>query len=136
MGKRALGQLPVEETIEGTWLASATRSATVDCPDMDTPGYRGVLVSLNVTAASGTGGLRVQLFWRDPASGVAQQLNNNNAPIAATGQNVHLFYPAACDAGVGIYVRWNTVLPRTWFARIQHGDGSNYTYSVGYALIR
>ena len=54
---------------ELTVFPAATRSATAISPDFTNANFRGVMVFLNITAASGTGGLTGRVEGKDPVGG-------------------------------------------------------------------
>jgi hypothetical protein len=118
---------------EGTLLASAARTATTSSSNQTNYNGRGVLLILNVTAASGSGGLTLRVQGVDPVSGLSVALNTPPAAITATGTFGYLVYPGI--AGPNLSQASSTVLPRTWFVSMTHGDATSYTYSLGYALI-
>ena len=60
---------PEQGTVEGTALASAARTANTTSSTLTNYNCRGVKLWLNVTAASGTGGLTLYLQGKDPISG-------------------------------------------------------------------
>jgi hypothetical protein len=98
-----------------------------------------VLVCLNITVASGTGGLQTHIQCIDPAGGAALTYLNTPPAITATGVYGYLLYPGATQAGVTgsqrVQVLLAGVLSRTWQATVTVGDASSYTYSLGYTLI-
>lgn len=118
---------------EGTLLASAVRTASTASAIQTNYNAKGVLVVLNVTVASGTGGLQIIIRHKDSVSGVSYGINTTPAAINTTGTYRYLLYPGATSSNC----TQNTPapLPRTWDVLTQHADGSSYTYSVGYALI-
>ena len=115
-------------------LASAARTATTASADQVNYSARGVMVCLNVTAASGTGGLQVRLIYDDLISGGGAFVGTPPTAIVATGFYSYIFYPGAGLAAIAGNQQVNGVLsaplPRNWKASIQHGDASSYTYSV------
>jgi len=119
---------------EGTLLASATRTSTTTSPNMTNKNAKGILVSLNVTVASGTGGLQVVIRGHDPVTGTVYWLNALPVAVVATGINVYEVCPAVNTAASGVKQRTSGELPRTWSVSVIHGDSSSYTYSVGYSL--
>lgn len=119
--------------IEGIALASALRTVTTATADILNVNNKGVMVFLNVTAASGTGGLQVRIQCKDPISGTYTGMNAAPAAVIATGHTVYLFGPLN-TSGSNITV-YNGILPRTWRISVTHGDSSNYTYSVGYCMV-
>ena len=120
-------------------LPSATRTALTQSAVQTNRNAKGVLIYLSVTAASGTGGLQLNIEAVDPASGSAEFLNSSPAAITAITGNlaIYLLYPGASSTNVGPNVKQVTsgILPATWRVRITPGDSSNYTYSVGASLI-
>lgn len=123
---------------EGTLLASAARTVEAASPNQTNYNARGVVVYLNITAASGTGGLLVRLAGVDPITGAPMYINPDVTPISAVGRYGFELCPGASSAPVGgnsyIHQRVAGVLPRTWQARVVPADGSSYTYSLAYAL--
>jgi hypothetical protein len=126
----------VRNNQQGTLLASAARTATAAGADQTNYDGRGVVVFLNVTAASGSGGLQVVVEGKDPVSGTYQQINATPTAVTATGFRSYVVYPGAASGPQGdVTQTTQQVLSRTWRVRVVHGDGSSYTYSVGYALL-
>jgi hypothetical protein len=121
---------------QGTLLASAARTADVVSPNQTNYNARGVLVSLNITAASGTGGLKVLIQNVEPVVGSGRTLNATPAPITATGTYYFILYPGASGSGAsGISQVTSYPLPRSWGVYVQHVDTSSYTYSLAYSLV-
>lgn len=118
-----------------TLLAAAARTATTSSPDQTNFNWRGLQVVLNVTAASGTGGLIVTVQGKDPVSGNYYNLNANPAGVTATGTYVYEVYPGVGAAGGGVTQRISGILPRTFRVTVTAGDGSSYTYSVAVAPV-
>ncbi len=118
---------------ELTLLPSAVRSATIATPDQVNYNWRGVLVWLNITAASGTGGLTLRVQGKDPASGSYFSLHAAPAAVIATGMQVYALYPGVTGGAVSQPTQ--IVLPRTWRVQVTHGDASSYSYSVGASLV-
>src|SRR5579871_3766078 len=73
-----------------TLLASAARTATTNSAPQTNQNARGVLVYLNVTAASGTGGLRLAVQAQDPVSGNYININLLPTAVTATGLTAYL----------------------------------------------
>ena len=117
---------------EITVLPGATRSATVQSPDFTNNNFRGVMIFLNITAASGTGGLTLRVQARDPVSGNYFALHAAPAAVVATGLQVYVLYPGVTGGAVSQPTQ--IILPRTWRVQVTHGDATNYTYSVGASL--
>jgi hypothetical protein len=111
-----------------TVLPSALRTATTNGVDTDNPNCHGVTVCLNVTAASGSGGLQIRIQGKDPISLNYVNLNPLPTAVIATGTTNYIVFP-----GVGsgnLTQGTNGVLWRTWRVQVIHGDATNYTYSV------
>lgn len=123
----------VRNNQEATALASAARTATTNSSDITNHNAVGILVFLNVTVASGTGGLQVQVMAKDPVSGSYFALNA--APTAVTGTGLKLYVVDPGSSGGNATQATEASLPRTFRITVTHGDGSSYTYSVGYALV-
>ena len=124
---------PQPGNMQGTLLASATRTATATSPTQTNVGARGVVLYLNVTATSGTGGLKVRVGAVDPVSGAVRLLTQDTVFRTTTGLFVGVVYPG----GANSFVEWaqSSPLPRVWYADVVHNDASSYTYSLGYALV-
>lgn len=119
--------------VEGTALASAARTATISSANITNHNARGVMVFLNVTAASGTGGLQTRIRGVDPVGASSVAVNALPTAIIATSLLVYVVYPGG---GAGALTQGTNVeLPRTFFIQVVHGDTSSYTYSVSYALL-
>jgi hypothetical protein len=119
-----------------TLLPSAARTAQANGTDQSNINARGVYLFLNVTAASGTGGLTVCVDAKDPVSGLYRQIFAAAAAVlAVTGSTpkVYLIYPGASGSGNdGVLAQ---PLPATWRVRVNVGDASSYTYSVGASVL-
>jgi hypothetical protein len=87
---------------------------------------------LNVTAASGTGGLTVRIQAQDPVSGNWVSVNAAPTAVTATGTYFYQVYPGA---SAGATQTTSSVLSHTWRIQINVGDSSSYTYSLGASLI-
>lgn len=121
--------------IGGTLLASAARTATTTSADFLTYNARGLVVFLDVTAASGTGGLTVVAQLKDTVSG-----NYFSLPGyvfgTATGRGVSFVIPGVvASTGADVKQSLSYGLSQTMRVQITHGDATSYTYSVGYGLI-
>lgn len=128
----------------GTLLASATRTATTSTAEQNWSGKRAVFFFLNVSSASGTGGLTFLLEYQDPitstwipvcAQSAAAAVTTGLRPFMvgqgiAAGNNMTL-----SPAGLGTIGDRGMALSSKTRVRITHGDATNYTYSLGYELI-
>jgi hypothetical protein len=123
----------------GTLLAPATRTTSTSSTVQVNDGTAsGVILYLNVTAASGSGGLTVKVNAIDPTSGQAMPILADTAAITTARTAVFVVAPGASVVGQSTnVVRAVTPipLPSQWSVTVSHGDGSNYTYSLGYDLI-
>ena len=123
-------------TQEGPLLASATRNTTNDSAVQTNYGAKGVLITMNLTAAAGTG-IKLEIRGIDPILGGDIVLARFSANRTNTAQ-VHWLelHPGAASASVdGFGERFQGCLPRRWKLRVLHSDGNNLTYSVGYTLL-
>lgn len=121
----------------GTALTSATRTATTSSGTVPVKTARGIIVSLSVSAASGTGGLALRLLCFD-AAGQASYLNAAATNVTVADNYLHYFYPGAVSsATIGSQVK--QVIPISIYGSLRfdvyHADASNYTYSVSYTLL-
>lgn len=119
--------------IEGTILASAARTVATTTPNQTNYNARGVIIFLNVTLASGTGGLTVRINGIDPVSGVVRGIPTAPTIVTAVGHYNYVVYPGASGGVVSAVSA--LILPRSWTLQVSVGDASSYTYSVGYSLI-
>jgi hypothetical protein len=121
-----------------TALASAARTAQTDSAVIDARHYSGIAVFLVVTAASGTGGVSLQVVASDPVSGQGRTIGASTVASTATGPHVLILrngsmshnnpaFSGASGSHPGI--------PPRFFIRATHADGSSYTYSVTYQLL-
>lgn len=118
--------------IEGTALASASRAVTTSSVDITNYNHRGIIFFLNVTVASGTGGLQLSIQVKDPISGLYVGLNALPAAVTTTGVRAYSFYPGISAVGTQ---GTSGALSRTFRIQVIVGDATSYTYSVGYSLI-
>ena len=119
-----------------TLLASAARTTQTSSTTQTNFNARGVLLVLNVTAASGTGGLTLKVFGIDPISGqVAPALLSASAAIIAVGTPGYIVYPGGAGGSNSINTTSSQPLPRIWVAQVNVGDASSYTYSLSASLI-
>lgn len=98
------------------------------------PEASGLIAYLNITAASGTGGLSLVLEEQDPVSGTWNQLAATTG-TTSTGLVTLKIKPAiAAIAASATKVASQDILPPIWRLRVAVGDSSNYTYSLGVVL--
>jgi hypothetical protein len=126
---------------EGILLTSATRTTATTAPTQTNYNAKGIMIFLNITAASGTGGIEVKLRGVDPVSGTAMNLHGGGFTITGAGLYVHSVYGPGTNltgtSPLNSNYKWNFPinLPRTWSVQIYHNDASSYTYSVGYSYL-
>lgn len=115
-------------------LESAARTATTVTQQQQDAAMRSVRLYLNVTAASGTGGLTLAIRGRDKASSDAAAIAKDTTAITATGLYVFELAPGIAAADSQRRLALAALLPVVWDVQIAHGDGSNYTYSLSAEL--
>ena len=124
---------------EAVLLASAARIATTLSPTQTNYNARGLFIGLEVTAASGTGGLIVHIQGLPTGFADIIRLNNDHALITTTGRYGFVLYPGIPSASTVVAATVSQyaqgVLPRRWRVRVNHADGSSYTYLVIASLI-
>lgn len=118
-------------------LESAARTATVASPKQQHYACRAIRLYLNITAASGTGGLQPIIRGYDLVSGTAVALSTGGTAIVATGCYVY-------EMGLGLLSTakqgnieecQNRPAPVQWDVSIAVGDASSYTYSLSAEVI-
>ncbi len=100
--------------------------------------HRGVLLFLNVTAASGTGGLTVRIQAIEPVTGTAVVNLLTAAAVTATGLYTYALYPNLPNTAAalgGLTLAQNGILPRVWTASVTPGTSDSWTYSLSAALL-
>lgn len=127
----AAGTFQTAYPAEVTVLTSAARTTAQTQADQDNAGARGIAVILDITAASGTGGLTLEIDGLDPTSGKYFALLTGTAKTT-TGTTVYRVYPGLTASANATA---SDVLPKTWRTKISVGDASSYTYSVGAVLL-
>lgn len=120
--------------VDSTLLASAARTVTTNSADFVNYNGRMVMVWLNVTVASGTGGLQVQVQGKDPVSAAYYALNVAPTAVIATGTTMYVIGPGV--TGGNATQATQCPLPRVWRVAVTVGDASSYTYSVGSSMIQ
>lgn len=122
--------------LDATALSSSAR--TVQTSSSDITNYNGgaIIVYLNVTVASGTGGLTVRIQGKDPVSGNYFNLNAAPTAVTATGQTAYVLGPGNATASGDVVQATQGRIPRTFRITVTVGDASSYTYSIGYSTIQ
>jgi hypothetical protein len=121
--------------LSGTSLASASRTSTANSGIFTNYNHRGIVLILNVTTASGTGGLQVQIQTYDFIGAVYKAINTAPTAVTTTGQYVYMLYPGVDSTNSNNAQNVSQVLPQQFRVSVTHGDSSSYTYSVSYQMI-
>jgi len=88
------------------------------------------MIALDVTAASGTGGLTLACGLRS-ASGVKVALLTAAAAVIATGTRLYIIWPLGSTTITGGITQITSApVPGDIYIDVAHGDGSSYTYSI------
>ena len=119
--------------IQGVLVPSGARTAAPAIPTQTNPNFRGVLLWLNVTVASGTGGLTTTIRGIEPVTGTAFVALLTATAVTATGLFTYVLYPGAVTGPFTLGT--NGILPRVWTANVAAGDSSSYTYSLAYSML-
>ena len=116
-------------------IPPGTYTTLQQSPTFDNNLYRGVILYLNITAASGTGGLQPILVATDPVSGVSVNIASIGTAKTATGLIIYTIFPVSglTTASGGTLP---FPLPSNWSVKVNPGDGTNYTYSLSADLIQ
>lgn len=104
---------------------SAARTATLTTDDQDGAGYRGLLVTVDVTSIT-AGGLTVKIQGKDRISSKYNDILVS-APILATETRQLRVYPGL-TASTNLTV--SDILPETWRVIVVTASGTA-TYSLG-----
>ena len=122
------------DRLYGTWqtteLASAARTIATPGSARTIFNSRSVQCVLNVTVASGTGGLMMTLQGQDSISANWFNLNNTPIPVVATGTYIYEIGPGLGANTGAITQRTAGMIPRIVRVNVTVGDASSYTYSV------
>lgn len=116
---------------ELTLFASAARTASENSADQDNLHARGVIIVIDVTAASATPSV---VFTIKGKSGLGSDYYTilASAAITGTGQTVLRVYPGLTAAANLVA---SDVLPRVWRVEAVHADADSITYSVSGNLV-
>jgi hypothetical protein len=125
----------------GVLLASAARTATTSTSNISVGNCSAVMLYLNVSAASGTGGLKLRINCIDQISGNSVGAYSANSAILAVGQVMMVFGKGLGNinnvtaAGVGATATIGIPVPAAFRVDVIHGDSSSYTYSLNYETV-
>lgn len=118
-------------------LPLAARTAQVNTPTQSNAGFRGAIVVLNVTAASGTGGLTPILQVQDAVSGTWINYSTGPSAITTTGFKVVVYYPGPSSGlGGNVIQSVQAPLPSLWRLTVAVGDATSYSYSVSCSMCK
>lgn len=117
--------------VDGTALASAARTASVDSADLTNYNARGLHLVIDATAVTLTPSITVTIQGKDALSGKYYTILAA-AAITTVSTVVLKVYPGLTAAANLVA---SDVLPRTWRVSVVAGDADSITYSVGYSLI-
>jgi hypothetical protein len=110
--------------------ASAARTATPTAVTKRVDRYRGLLLTVDVTAVTATPSVVVTIDGVTSSGAVYNIITS--AAITATGRTVLRVFPGATAAA---NVAVNDTLPQTLKVTLTHGDADSITYSVDLILI-
>lgn len=113
-------------------LANAPRTANTQTPKQQDGFTLVVRLYLNVTVASGSGGLRPVLRGYDKASGATVELTTGGTGITTTGLFCYEISGASLPSTAFGNVKEVACrsIPFQWDALVKHLDGSTYNYSL------
>ncbi len=124
--------------VQRSLLPSAARTATVACAVQNEATARALRLYLNITAASGTGGLQPIIRGYDKISGATVNLSTGGTAIIATGcycYEMGLGLLSTAKQG-NIEECQNRPAPVQWDVSIAVGDASSYTYSLSAEILQ
>lgn len=126
------------QRVTGTALASASRTSTTQSLDIDCTGFRGLMVTLSVTAVPGAGSLALRIRARDPVTGQLVGIWIGTTTVTTVTLGAAMFgpgYGGLSGGNPGVLGGGGIHLPDTIRIEVNHSTADPYTYSVGYALI-
>jgi len=116
---------------EHIFFSSAARTATVSGSDVVNPRWRGLIVTLDVTAVTATPSITLTIEYKDPASGKYEALLVG-AAVTTTGTHTYIVYPGGdVTAAEDIVEVQGVPLPYRFRITMTHADADSITYSVG-----
>ena len=114
-----------------TVLASAARTATPTIAEQSSQGCKGVVVVIDVTAASATPSVVFTIKGKDPLSTQTYTILAS-AAITGIGTTILKVYPGLTASANAVA---SDVLPETWTITAVHADADSITYSLVALLI-
>lgn len=121
--------MPTRTYVQGTALASASRTTTQTLPDIDTGGAQYLNVVLDMTVV-GTGSVTLNINGLDPASGKYYTILNG-AAVAGNSTNRYKVGPTVTASANAIAQDY---LPAVIQLKVVANNANAATYSLGYAL--
>jgi hypothetical protein len=116
-------------------FASAARTATTTVTMPLNRRHSGAHLIVNVTAASGTGGLTLHVREKDPISGNKLDLLVDGTPITAIGTYLFIVAPSTAPASGSVRAAVSRHMPQAWEIQVVAGDSSSYTYSISATML-
>lgn len=113
-----------------TVLASAARTATPDTQELEVAGYRGLHLTIDVTAVDATPSVTVTILGVDRVSGKTYTIL---ASAAITGVSTTILKVGPGLTAAANLVA-NDVLPPVIRISAAHADADSITYSIGASL--
>jgi len=113
-------------------LASAARTASTASEWFSNDEFRGVHVTIKVTAVTSSPSVTFKIQGLDRTSGATYDLLTS-AAITGTGQTELKVYPGLTAAANTVV---SDVLPRDWRVSATHSNTDSITYSVGFSALR
>lgn len=117
-----------------TLFESAARTESVNTADFNNPTARGIILFLNITAASGSAPtLDLKIQDRDHVSGEYTDIPGASfAQKNTTGNFALVVYPGITDSSNAAV---SMVVPRTFRIVCEISDGASFTFSLGGELL-
>lgn len=119
--------------VEGTLLASAARTATVQSADQTNYNGRGLILFVNVSSTTATPEITPELQIKDSISGQYFTVWTAAAALSATGQYAYLFVPGGAQGSYTEAV--NIAIGRSWRLEMNHVDADSISYSVSCSIL-
>lgn len=117
-------------------LPLAARTVFTSTATLSADGFKGLHWWLDVTVASGTGGVKVQIATVDPVFGNVIGGYQFGAFQTTVGLTTGFIYPGAESAQGNLFVAsLGLVVPPRFRLSINVGDATSYTYRLSYAFI-
>lgn len=108
-------------------LPPKVQAASVNSPDMQNDGARGVIVVFDITAVPTVDTVTPKIQGKDPVSGKYYDIVSAAAQVAVATIVLKVYPGITVAANLAV----SDVLPRTWRLVVTHSAGTNFTYSAG-----